>query len=186
MQIQELSKLFAEHLVNDEKFQEVLPIVKANTIGKIWLVGSAVYRPLTHKLYGGTSHIKDYDFLVEQIKTPLSLPGEWKLQHNRYGNPKLTKNDLVIDIVPVISLTSTKRRSLPPSIEHYLTGTPFTIQSILYDPEKELLVGEIGIKSILTKTVTINCREEYEDARLRYGETYSAKKYIDGLGFREV
>lgn len=186
MHREKLSTIFSEHLVSDKRFQEVLPIVRANTLGKIWLVGSAVYRTLAHKLYGGESPIKDFDFLCEEIKSPLSIPANWERLENRYGNPKLKKGELVIDIAPLARLARVKRRNLSPTIEHYLMGTPFTIQSIAYDIEENALLGEVGIKSILTKTISVNHYEEYEYARALYGESYSAQKYVRGLGFREV
>lgn len=183
---EELGALLGDYLNDNPVFGEVISLVRQNSEGKIWLVGSAVYRTLAHLIYGSALHIKDWDFLVERSTSSLSCASGWEGLRNRYGNPKFKKDALVVDIFPLGNITSIKKRNLPPHLDHYLTGTPFTIQSIAFDVEHKALVGEIGIRSILTKTVSINYREEYEDARAIYGDSYTAKKYVDGLGFSEI
>lgn len=65
-----------------------------------------------------------------------------------------------VDLFSLQNLHSIERRNLDAYVEHYLTGVPFTIQSIAYDLEKKELVGDVGIKALETKTIGINNFEE--------------------------
>jgi len=119
-------------------------------------VGGGLSRTLISNLYGGVKTEVDYDFIVNTLNSQLILPDGWKVTTNKYGNPKLIKEKQTIDIMPLDTIHSIKRRKLTPTINHFLTGTPFTIQSLAYNIKSEELVGPIGIKAILTKTVGIN------------------------------
>jgi len=136
-----------------------------------------------NKLYGYPEIIiKDWDFIVEKIITPLKLGNDWGLRKTKHGNPKLKKGGFVIDLIALDNIHSIKRRKLKPNINNYLNGVPLTIQSLAFDVNKNILWGRIGIKSILTKTVGINNKTEYKYELNISGNRYSIKRYEKILG----
>lgn len=183
---QELGKLLGKHLSENKIYLEVLSVVKENSGGKVWLVGSGAYKTLLNLLYRSNYEIKNWDFIVEKITKPLKLENSWAAGETKHGNPKLKKDDFVIDLIALDNIHSIKERNLEPSINNYLNGTPLTIQSIAFDVDENELLGEMGIKSILTKKVGINNKTEYDYAAGIYGDWYSAKRYASNLGFKEV
>ncbi len=183
---EELNRILNEHLSGNSGYLNALEVVKRNSSGKIWLVGSGVYKTFLNFLYDHTHSIKDWDFIAERIFFPLELANGWTAEKNKHGNPKLTKGELVADLIDLRNIHSIKERKLEPDIEHYLTGTPLTIQSVAFDIDKKAVIGEMGIESVLTKTVGINNMKEHEYAAEIYGDRYSAKRYAELLGFTEV
>ena len=182
----ELNNLLYRSLSKNKIYLEALSIVKKNSSGKVWLIGSGVYKTLLNVLYGHTYDIKDWDFIVEKIKSTLNLENNWKVGETKGGNPKLKKNDFVIDLISLDNIHSIQTRNLSPSIANYLTGTPLTIQSLAFDVDENLILGEVGIKSILTRTISVNNASENNYAKGAYGDTYSTKRYADTLRLKEI
>lgn len=183
---QKLGNLLRKHLSENKIYLEALGIVKKNSIGKVWLIGSGVYKKLLNLLYGSGYEIKDWDFIVTKITTSLKLENGWTAGESKHGNPKLKKGDFVIDLISLDNIHSIKERSLEPKIANYLSGAPLSIQSIAFDVDEKELLGELGIQSILAKTVAINNKEEYDYAASIYGDLYSVKRYANILGFNEI
>ncbi len=182
----ELSDLLGNKLSENKIYLEALNIVKKNSSGKIWLIGSGVYKTLLNLLYGGSYEVKDWDFVAEKIITPLKFENDWVVGETKHGNPKLKKDDFVIDLIALDNIHSIKERNLEPNINNYLSGTPLTIQSIAFDVDENELLGEIGTQSVLTKKVGINNKAEYDYATGIYGDLYSTKHYADKLGFEKA
>lgn len=180
----ELGELLREHLAANKKYLDSLKVVQENSQGRIWLIGSGVYKILLSALYGRAFHIKDWDFIVEKVGSPLKLGNGWELTETKHGNPKLTKSDFVIDLISLDNIHSIKQRNIEPSIENYLSGVPLTIQSIAFDIGVNKLVGDVGIQSILYGTIGVNNEAEYTYAAGIYGDRYSVKQYADALGLR--
>jgi hypothetical protein len=104
-------------------------------------------------LYGVKYTNKDVDFIVDGEFDPKKLPPDWRQNVNTYGNYKLYKNPLLIDVIPLSNIHSILRRNLSASIENYLSRTPLDVQTLVYDIRRRVLVGEIGINAIKRKTV---------------------------------
>jgi hypothetical protein len=173
---QDLNRAFIERLFYHGEFQKVLRIVKTNSEGKVWLIGGFLYKTLAGLLYDYKPHIKDFDFIIEKVKFPLTIPEAWEELKTSYNNPKLKRGDLILDLVPLNNIHSIQRRNLNPSIENYLSGTPLTVQSIAFDIDSQEMMGEIGLKSLFDKVIAINNREEYIHSTDKYGEVYSIQK----------
>ena len=62
----DLSPLFISALRESDEFEIAADIVRKNAHGKIWVIGGFVYRTLTERLYGRSSNVKDFDFVVEE------------------------------------------------------------------------------------------------------------------------
>ncbi len=154
-----LEKIIQDAIVRDPNFPEILEIVKSNTRGKIWAVGGFIFRNLAAALYGTPAAAKDYDFLVEKLLKVGRLGPGWHITSNTFGGPKIQKDDLNIDIVPLNKLFVVIRQGLKPTIDTFLNSTSLTIQSIAYDLDQNKLVGDVGINALLTKTVDINNEE---------------------------
>lgn len=181
-----LGRILYESLARNEKYMDSLKIVRQNSAGAIWLIGSGVYKILLSALYGRTFRVKDWDFIVEKVSAPLKLENDWELAETKHGNPKLKRSDFVIDLISLDNIHSIKERSIEPSIENYLSGVPLTIQSIAFDISANKLLGDVGVQSILQRTVGVNNEAEYNYAAGIYGDRYSVKHYADALGLRVV
>ncbi len=183
--LRELSNLLGNNLSQSGVYLEALDGVRKNSQGKTWLIGSGVYKTLLNALYGCAYSIKDWDFITEMITAPIKLGDGWIATETKHGNPKLKKGDFVIDLIALDNIHSIKERNIEPNINNYLSGTPLTIQSIAFDVNRNELLGEVGIQSILTKTVGVNNKAEYDYAAGIYGDLYSTKRYADRLGFKK-
>ncbi len=96
---QKLGNLLGKHLSENKIYLEALGIVKKNSSGKAWLIGSGVYKTLLNLLYGSSYEVKDWDFIVAKITTPLRLENGWTVGESKHGNPKLKKGDFIIDLI---------------------------------------------------------------------------------------
>ena len=142
------------------EFKEAIDIVKSNSEGKIWLIGGFVCRCIIQDLY----NVKmpegvDLDFIVEKT-SQIKLPIGWEIRENSYGNPKFVGLKYEIDCVPLNNIHSIIRRNLEPTIENFLLGTPLNVQSIVYDITNNIVVGDIGTRSIQEKIVSVNDIEQ--------------------------
>lgn len=149
------SEIFKKCIRNDKRFEEALKLVKQNSRGGVWLVGGYVFRNLAHALYGTPKPTEcDFDFTADELTEINLLPG-WRVGQNTFGSPKFYKKLLTVDLWPLKDTNSVILRGLEPTIENYLTGTSFTIQSIAYDLSKNEIIGEIGIRALENKTIEI-------------------------------
>lgn len=183
---QELGNLLSKHFSENKIYLEALDVVKKNSSGKVWLIGSGVYKTLLNLLYRSSYEVKDWDFIVGKVTKPLKLKNGWVAGETKHGNPKLKKGCFVIDLIALDNIHSIKERNLEPDIRHYLSGVPLTIQSIVFSVDGNFLMGDVGIKSLLTKTVGINNGGEYDYEKGVHGDLYTTKRYADILGFKEV
>ena len=152
----DITRAFLEGIKDYPELTEALDIVKPNYTGKIWLIGGTVYRTIVRQLYGGESRAVDVDFILEEINPKLVLPEGWTETRNRSGAQKLVNGSKSIDIPQLKELYSIKYRHLPPSIEHYLSGVPLTVQSIAYDFAENRVIGEKGIDALRRRVVEVN------------------------------
>jgi|GEM_PF-6336566 len=185
MNTKNLTDLLISRLLKDVGFREAFGVARKNSDGGLWLIGSGVYKMLLNGVFEEEFNIKDWDFIAERIIYPLSLESSWKVSETKHGNPKLKKDDLILDLVALDNIISIKERGLVPSISNYLSGTPLTIQSIAFDLIERKLIGDVGIKSIIDRTVGINDMAEYDRAIAIYGDKYSVDCYAEKLGLRK-
>ncbi|MDP3999419.1 MAG: hypothetical protein Q8P76_02400 [bacterium] len=183
---QKLSNLLNDNLSKNEVYLEALRIIRKNSNGAIWLIGSGVYKTLLNLLYNNHYVIKDWDFIVEKITTPLKLENGWVAGETKHGNPKLKKDGLVMDLIALNNIHSITKRGLEPDIKHYLSGVPLTIQSIAFNVDQKILIGEAGIESLLNKTIGINNLDEYTYAESIYGDRYTTQHFASVLGFQKI
>ena len=183
MSKKELSKTFQNILAKNPEWPMVLDVVRQCTAGKIWLFGGYVYRNLAGRLYGIPVLRTDYDFATEVLRPTLNLLG-FVITKTSLGSPRLNKDDLQIEIIQLSNFVTIKRRGLEPTIENCLAGTPLTIQSIAYDIDDGVVLGDAAIQRLLTKVVFANNREELDVIAKLSGitvEEYTAKKLPDGF-----
>ena len=167
LKAKELTSYF-QKFADKTDLKEILKIVKANSEGKIWLIGGFLYRGIVYEMYGGELPSPDFDFIVEKRKERLNLPSNWTALNNKYGNPKFRNSKDSVDFVPLDTVLSLKLRKFEPTIENYLSGTPLTIQSIAYDCIRKQVMGEVGAGAILNKTVGSNyIRSAEHEAKLK-------------------
>ncbi len=165
------TELFLKVAKTYPEYEEAVGMVKANSAGHVWLIGGFVCRSIIQELYGiPMSKEVDLDFVVEKAR-PITVPDGWKLEQNKYGNPKLVGPTYEIDYIPLESVHSVLRRGLAPTIENFLSGTPLNVQSIAFDITNNQIIGEIGIKSIKDKVVAINDLEQAKHRAAKKGVT---------------
>jgi len=182
------NKIYREFVSQGLDFQEAFDIIRRNSDGRAWLIGGAVYRNLTHLLYGTRKVHCDFDFIIRNPDRRIVLPEGWEEKRNRYGNPKFVGDNKEIDFVPLSTVYSIIRRGLRLTFSNYLTGTPLTVQSVGYNISTHDLEGEIGINAIRTRTVSVNNPEQakiYERKKGKPIEEIIMEK-ADSLGFTAV
>jgi len=161
----DVTALFIEGTQDNPDFHEVVEIIRSNTTGNVWLIGGFVFRSIVRAWYGKEGAKADFDFLVENPASTIVFPNSWEKNTNSYGNPKFVRRDgLEVDFVP---LHTVRRQGLPATIESFLKGTPLTVQSIMYNVERQQIEGPIGIRALHDKIVRVNDLEEARDYALR-------------------
>ncbi len=161
MNDERLNALFRSALANLPGYPEALDIARKNTKGNLWLIGGTVSRLLVRELYGIPLHEFDYDFMCDALAAPLVVPDGWTVSHEKFfGNPTFFKGTLEVDVWPLVTHRYIQNYHLEPTIENFLNGTPFTVQSLVFDVKKQRLVGDVGIKSVLDRTFGVNNLEE--------------------------
>lgn len=180
---EKLESFIKLNLFENRIYSEIFDVVKNNSEGRVWLIGGVVYKILINELYGSNLESKDWDFVVEKIKKPLNLLSDWEVGESRLGSPKIKKGGIVVDLVPLDNVHSIKQRKLEPKIEHFLSGVPLTTHSLAYDIDSGELLGQTGIQSVLTKTVGINNKSEFDFSQSIYGTSYTVKNFAEVLGF---
>lgn len=143
-------------LKNTRTYTETLEIVQKNAVGSVWLVGGAVSRLILQRMDGKRQEKFDFDFVCDKLATPLTVPTGWSVSHNKFDNPTFSKGQIEIDIWPINTHTFIQRNKLSPTINNYLKGVPFTVQSIAYNVKTEELMGKNGINAIKNRKVGVN------------------------------
>jgi hypothetical protein len=184
----DLTQIFLSGIKIKDEFTEAVDIVKRNSSGKIWLIGGFVYRTIASELYKSTKPKVDFDFLVEDSVLDFNLPLGWRVDYNRFGNPKLIKSTKQIDYVPLKKVYSITQRNIEPTIENFLTGVPLKVQSIAYDIYNNQIIGQIGIDALQRKVVQINdvFFAEYASQKKNISLREMIKEKADSLGFTPI
>ncbi len=179
-----LSALLTKRL-SDTRYGEALALIKKNARGRIWLVGGAVSRLLASELYGGSTATHDFDFLVEEETIKPTVPDGWTMERKKHGNPTFTREDVEVDLFPLATHDHIRRNGLEPTIEHFLEGTPFTIQALAYDVDEKRLIGDAGITALLTKRLAVNNLEQAREIAKHKGVTIDERmgRKAESMGF---
>lgn len=186
VELKEASLLLYGDLLKNQDYIAAIDIVKKRSSGKIWLIGSGIYKSLINIFYDAKYKIKDWDFIVENINVALGIDNNLEIYKNNHGNFKLNKNGLSIDLIPLNNIHSIKERNLEPNITNYLSGTPFSIQAMAFDVSSHELLGKNGLVSIINKTIEVNNQDELTYARGLYGDKYLLDNFSLALGFQKV
>lgn len=168
---------FKKNIETDVAFQQARGIVESNAQGRVWLIGGTVYRSLSAILSGSVPKRTDFDFLVESANAEIQLPEGWSNEKNRFGNPKFVSEEGSIDMVPLGNVISIYSRGLDPTVENFLSGTPLDVQSLAYDLRSKTIIGELGLRAVLSGTVGINDFEMAEESASR--KSLSVREYLD-------
>ena len=182
-----LNSIFNEIADNHTDYTAALRLVQQNSRGRIWVIGGFVFRNLASRLYGTPIQKSDYDFMVEQMEPHLRLPQGWTEQRNSHGNPKIV-GPSTIDLIPLHNMWYFVNKGITPTIEGFLERTPLTIQSIAYDTVDKKVFGDVGIKALYEKTVTVHHPEVAARIASLKGKTVEqlVREKADSLGFRAV
>ncbi|MBI2674580.1 MAG: hypothetical protein HYX22_02485 [Candidatus Yanofskybacteria bacterium] len=171
-----LSKQYSDFLDRDEDYQDALKIAKLNSKGKIWLIGGFVFRNLSNIIYSPNKQDSDIDILISDSPKEFKTMRSWKINKNRYGNPKFVKSGKTIDLIPLKTVSPIKRLGLKPTIYNYLKHVPFNIQSIAFDISKNKLVGNDGMVSLMSKKIFVKDKDQAKIYLNKKG--LSAKEWI--------
>lgn len=183
-----LSKLLKNLLRKDVAFNEALSVIKENSHGQIYLVGGTVSRTLVSELYGVSRQGHDFDFLVEKLNENLTSPSGWNVAYHKFGNPTFIKDGIEIDVFMLSDHSYIKRNKLKPTIENYLEGVPFSIQSVAYDIKNEKLIGNEGIKALRSRKIKVNNIESAKSVAKRKNMSINERmaKKAKSMGFEIV
>jgi len=161
---QRLIEIINDSILLDKDFQESLDIVRKNSSGKIWLVGGFLYKNLAHSLYGSKKSTKDFDLIVEKSNDKLILPENWRIKKNHFDGIKFVNREKQIDFMPLDNIYYIKTNNLNPSINNFLEGGALNIHYLAYDILGEEILGDIGIKSLGQRVISV-----YNLEMLKYG-----------------
>lgn len=182
------TQLFLSGIKGCDEYHEALAIVKNNSSGNIWLIGSFVYRTIVSKLYGLPKPSVDLDFIIEVPIEGFDLPAGWKVRKNRFGNPKFVNGKKQVDYIPLDNIYSIKYRGIEATIENFLSGSPLTVQAIAFDIAKQKIIGDVGLNALEERTIAVLDLHFAQYAAQKKGKTL--KSYIqekaDSLGFRPI
>jgi hypothetical protein len=151
---------------SDPLIKEALDVAVLNSVnGNVWLIGGAVYRVLNRhfhnkEIQGVLKEISDVDVLFENLRSDL-ITRDYELTHTSFGEPRLRKRDVQIDLIQLSNVTYIRKHSLEPTIENYLAGTFTDVQNIAFDLLNNQLIGS-GILALRRKKIKINNPEELE------------------------
>ncbi len=182
-----LGKLLLDYLNKNKDFSKIISIVKSNSKGNIYLIGGTVSRTLNRLIYGGKIELCDFDFIVDQVNEKISLPSEYTVDFEKFNNPTIHKlnSNIEIDIFPISDVKYIKENNLEPTIENFLNGSPFTIQSLAFDINTEKLIGDKGIQALKNKVFEINNKEAALYVAIRKGISIEErmKQKADSMNF---
>lgn len=148
-----LTKRLEAHPLWDQiKSEIILP----NSEGKVWLIGGTVSRVLCEELYGTKMDEFDFDFICEGLTKKITAPEGWRVIHTKFDNPTFVKGPTSVDLWPLSDQNWIKSNNLPPTIENFFAGVPFTIQAMAYDIREERVIGEAGIAALLAREFRVN------------------------------
>ncbi len=153
-----LENLFS--LKDMEQSEEILEVIRQNTMGPVYLLGGAIYRQITSKFWNTSIPPRDFDFVAAYVRKDLVLPDGWIDSSNSYGSHKLHKGELTIDLWSKEQQYSIVSRNLPYTIKNILRHSPLTIQSIAFDMRDRKVISNAGIEAIKTRTVGVHCLEQ--------------------------
>jgi hypothetical protein len=152
----DFTQAFHDFVEGKSELEKALEVVRLNSTGKIWLIGGFLYRGIVHKVHGTEPPVVDFDFIVEEANGKIKVSEGWRIGANGFGNPKFLNEDMSVDFVPLTNVYSIIHRGLPPRIEHFLTGVPLTVQTMVYDFQERRVIGDVGSKAIESRTVAAN------------------------------
>lgn len=183
---EKLIDIIKNSILPDKDFQEALDIVRENSSGKIWLIGGFLYKNLAHSLYGSKKSTKDFDLIIENANTELVLPENWVEKENHFGSPKLINGEKQIDFIPLSNLYYIQTKNLVPCINNFLEGGGLNIHCLSYDIFGKEILGDIGIKSLEQKIISVYNLEMLEYGAKIYEKTPNEiiKTKAEELGFR--
>ncbi|MBI2064593.1 MAG: hypothetical protein HYT62_00885 [Candidatus Yanofskybacteria bacterium] len=173
-------------LTGDEKFQIALNLVRRISTGKVWLIGSGVYKNLLKIKHGTNLSLDDYDFVVEEIKKPLPKLKGWEISENTFGNLRFKKDGITVDPVPLKNMLLLKEWGWKPNIRNFMRQVGFSVQAIAFDVNKKKIIGGKAIKDISKKVIRINNKRNYNWAVARYGDKVSLSVMAKKLGLKPV
>ncbi len=155
-----LRRMLRMYLEQKPNYYRASRLARDNSRGGLWLIGGTVFRTLAHLMYGTPIPKKvDFDFICGGLPENFTCPG-WECRLNNYGNPKFIFADESIDLIPINTVSSIKRRKVAPTIENLLDGVPFTIQKIALNCLDWRLVDRGGIQALLNQEVRVNDPDE--------------------------
>lgn len=159
-----------------------------NYSGGVWIIGGFVVKAAIDKLYGSYAGATDLDIMLNESYDPNLLPTleGWKRDKTSFGNLRLIKDQMQIDVWSLKNSNRLKTRKLEFTVENYLKTVPFTIQSIAYEYYSGIVVGDIGIEAIRTKTIAVNdiSEADYYPKRKNIPIDDIIKNKAERLGFR--
>ena len=177
----------------DENFNEALEIAEGNSSGgKIWIVGSFLYKNILKEKYGLDNLIvKDYDFILEN-QTEYSkawAPENWEIRKTFFGSPRFVKEKLQVDAYELSKATKDFRKNnSEEKIRSYLKNVLFDIQAMAYDIKNEKIYDEGSINAIERKEMKVTCLEDSIGIANKKG--ISLKEYLDykakGIGIKAI
>jgi hypothetical protein len=175
--LEQFQTQFQQFLASNPQYLEARELFDINPAKNHWLGGGFIYRNLLRMVHG-LQQIPDADLdvLVDTgkpgPKEPLNVPSGWMEEKTGFGCPRLiTATGRQIDYIYLDEIVDLRINKLEYTVENFLTITPLTIQSVIYNIEQQKLMGDLGIEAIANKEIKINFPRRARFAAKRRGMT---------------
>lgn len=187
------------------RVNEACRLARANASGRIYLVGSQLYRTIIGLLYDREVEARsDFDFLVDRLTWRPQVPQDLMVSRTvyvdglTYGEPSRHKqiavnpfqlreqrnyrtfasDGFIVDLFSMSAFPSVPRTPQGPLFD-YLTSVPLALQMLAYDIERGELVGAPGLPpGLLTGAMHINNGAELRRAAERSSVTIA--RFLEG------
>ena len=158
-----LGKDLLKFLGGIEDWKNALDLIRNNSEGECYLFGGAVYRSLNHLVHRVSyEELKDYDFLVENRNVDLDASSRWRIEYNRFGNPKFVSKGKNVDMVPFGEIVVIRERGLEPCLDNFLVTSPYNLAAMVLDLSSGEVIGSDGLKSLEEKSLSVLDRDSLE------------------------
>ena len=187
--MEEYKRIVEKIISEEENFSEVCEIVRMNSLGgNIWAVGSFLYKNILRNKYGMEGlEVEDYDFILENLVDygKENVPDGWKMERTHFGSPRMKKENLQIDIIPLYGLKEKitekeyEENDVKRLMSFYLERVPFEVQSISYEVNLNSLMERGSINAIQKRESKIfnikPCEEIAKDKGISLEEYFKYK-----------
>jgi hypothetical protein len=159
-----------KRILAEPQHADIVSRLAQATDGKLYLIGSFLYRNLSSALIGTTAKASDMDFCVDgriDMQKLSKLFGQIE-QNRRFNALMITHKDAKIDLFELGHYDFVPGDPYAHSIMGYVRGVPFTVQAIAYDIAGDRIIDGGALLAILRMEIRVNNAPKFRSDPERY------------------